>query len=95
MIGKGSNSYDRAGMAQAIANNKYHLQYALYAAALHLYMKACKGDDWNYERDFGGCHYLFLRSFGEVEGTGDFNYRPSWNHIKTILETLGHSNVRA
>ena len=95
MIGKGSNSYDRAGMAQAIANNKYHLQYALYAAALHLYMKACKGDNWNYERDFGGCHYLFLRSFGEVEGTGDFNYRPSWNHIKTILETLGHSNVRA
>ena len=95
MIGKGSNSYDRAGMAQAIANNKYHLQYALYAAALHLYMKACKGDDWNYERDFGGCHYLFLRSFGEVEGTGDFNYRPSWNHIKTILETLGHSNLRA
>jgi exodeoxyribonuclease V beta subunit len=95
MIGRGSNSYDRAGMAQAIASNKYHLQYALYAAALHLYMKACKGDDWNYERDFGGCHYLFLRSFGEVEGTGDFHYRPSWNHIKTILETLGHSNVRA
>lgn len=95
MIGKGSNSYEREGMAQAIASNKYHLQYALYSAALHLYMKACKGDDWNYERDFGGCHYLFLRSFGEVEGTGDFNYRPSWNHIKTILETLGHSNVRA
>jgi exodeoxyribonuclease V beta subunit len=95
MIGRGSNSYDRAGMAQAIASNKYHLQYALYAAALHLYMKACKGDEWNYERDFGGCHYLFLRSFGEVEGTGDFHYRPSWNHIKTILETLGHSNLRA
>jgi exodeoxyribonuclease V beta subunit len=95
MIGKGSDGYGRSGMANAIANNKYHLQYALYAAALHLYMKACKGDDWNYERDFGGCHYLFLRSFGEVEGTGDFHYRPSWNHIKTILETLGHSNLRA
>lgn len=95
MIGKGSDSYTRAGMAHAIADHKYHLQYALYSAALHLYMKACKGDQWNYERDFGGCHYLFLRSFGEVAGTGDFHYRPSWEHIKAILETLGHQNVRA
>ena len=50
--------------------------------------------DWDYERDFGGCHYLFMRAFGhDDQGTGDFFHRPSYATIQRLLKALGQKDA--
>ena len=66
--------------------NKYQLQYYIYTIALHRYLKLRK-KDYNYNRDFGGVLYVFLRGFEDVSSDGQrgvyFN-KPD----KKIIEAL-------
>ena len=69
----------------------YYLQYHLYLVALHRYLKVRLGSAYDYERDFGGVYYLFLRgmlgtatpSVGHLRHAS-FHDRPPW----TVLEAL-------
>ena len=42
-------------------HHNYHLQYHLYVVAAHRYLRSRLGAAYDYERDFGGAYYLFLR----------------------------------
>lgn len=80
--------YEGDKLINGILGHSYQLQYTLYAAALHLHMRACV-KEWSYD-SFGGCHYLFLRAFGHGNNNaGDFFHRPSWQQIQSILLSLG------
>ena len=54
-------------LARAMAQHGYHLQYLLYAVAVHRLLQQ-RLPDYDYERHFGGVMYLFVRGV-----------RPGWS----------------
>ncbi|MBU6492057.1 MAG: exodeoxyribonuclease V subunit beta [Burkholderiales bacterium] len=59
-LGYDAAAYARPTLALAMAEHGYHLQYLLYTVALHRYLRN-RLPDYDYERDVGGCLWLFIR----------------------------------
>jgi exodeoxyribonuclease V beta subunit len=51
-----------AAMRRQMTQHFYHLQYHLYALALHRYLTWRLGPAYEWSRDVGGVYYLFLRA---------------------------------
>lgn len=76
-LGEDSSAYTRAAMEQAMAEHRYDLQYQLYTLALHRYLRH-RLPDYDYQRDFGGVIYLFLRGVdAQHPGNGIFACLPA------------------
>ncbi len=59
-LGASPSNYALEALDAAMVASGYHLQYLLYSVALHRWL--CRRiADYDYERHFGGVHYLFLR----------------------------------
>jgi exodeoxyribonuclease V beta subunit len=54
-----------------MAAQGYHLQYLLYAVALHRHLRA-RLPDYDYERHMGGVCYAFLRGAAPGRTSGMF-----------------------
>ncbi|HEX5961664.1 MAG TPA: UvrD-helicase domain-containing protein [Rhodanobacteraceae bacterium] len=65
--------YDPASLQDEIARHDYDLQWLVYTLALHRWLGATLAD-YDYERDFGGVYYLFVR--GMQDGHGVYADRP-------------------
>jgi exodeoxyribonuclease V beta subunit len=80
--------YSRESIEAAMAENNYHLQYLLYTVAWTRYLRSSL-KDFDYERDFGGVLYLFLRG---VDATLDETGQPRGVFFKrpdaTIINRL-------
>lgn len=89
-LGKSQEHYEQPKLAENISKEKYHLQFSLYTLALDAHLRSRLGANWNYERDFGGVYYLYLRGFGAVPKTdiGVFYHRPSLKFIQTLSQYL-------
>ncbi len=70
-LGYAREDYAEDRLALAMQQHGYHLQYLLYAVALHRYLGR-RLADYDYERDFGGALYLFVRGVrpGWTDGAG-------------------------
>jgi len=64
----------------------YHLQYHLYVVAFHRFLEQRLGAAYDYERDFGGAIYCFVRGMHPMHtaGTGVFYDRPA----KALVDAL-------
>jgi exodeoxyribonuclease V beta subunit len=86
--------YAAAKVADAMAQQGYHLQYLLYTVALHRYLRQ-RLRDYDYERHVGGVSYLFVRgvrpSWKNPDGTaaGVYFHRPSLQVIEELDALLG------
>jgi len=82
-LGHTAEEYLPQALEIAINDHRYDVQYLLYTLAVHRLLKHRLGSDYDYQRDFGGVLYLFLRGMGlEVE----LNNRPS-PELNTDLNT--------
>ncbi len=72
-------------LAVAMAESFYDLQYLVYAVALHRLL-ATRVEDYEYERHFGGIHYLFLRAMRPATGAafGVYSVRPDASLVKAL-----------
>ncbi|PLK58363.1 exodeoxyribonuclease V subunit beta [Candidatus Palibaumannia cicadellinicola] len=61
-LGEDNDAYTSLAVEQAMIAHRYELQYQLYTLALHRYMRH-RLVDYDYQRDFGGIFYLFIRGF--------------------------------
>ena len=88
-LGGKVEDYDEPGMAVAMAESFYTLQYHLYTLALHRYLKV-KQRGYDYDRHFGGVYYIFLRGVDPDKGPqfGVFRDRPPQALIEELCETL-------
>lgn len=68
-LGKSLGNYKGEDLRSAIVDNNYHLQYHLYALAVHRFLKQ-RISDYTYERYVGGAFYLFLRGIRSNETSG-------------------------
>ena len=70
--------YDPAQLRLAMDQHGYGLQLHLYAMALCAWLRRIRGTAFQYEHDFGGVYYLFLRGVNGVdESSGVYFQRPA------------------
>lgn len=63
--------YTPARLVEAMIDHDYYLQYHLYVLAVHRYLRARLGDNYDYARDFGGVYYLFVRGMVGADAPRD------------------------
>jgi|GEM_PF-3162549 len=87
-LGDSGEAYSSENLAKSMEQNNYNLQYLLYTVALNLYLsKMISG--YNYETDFGGVYYLFLRGIsGSDKKEGVFFNRPEKDVIYALTKYL-------
>ncbi|HEU5077101.1 MAG TPA: exodeoxyribonuclease V subunit beta, partial [Polyangiaceae bacterium] len=84
-LGVHASDYAPPLLRAPMAEHHYYLQYHLYVTALHRHLGA-RRPNYDYDRDFGGVHYLFLRGMAprHPSGTGVFFDRPA----RALIEAL-------
>lgn len=85
-LGDTLEDYETDKVIQAMNENNYHLQYLIYTVAMKRYLKTKM--DFNYDRDFGGVIYLFLRGVREGQETGIFYHKPDIKVIEKLENIL-------
>jgi len=77
LIGRDINHYKTENLVPIMQSDYYILQYHLYTLALHKYLKN-RLPNYDYEKDFGGIFYIFLRGIDKTKGPdyGIFRDRP-------------------
>lgn len=75
-LGAAAADYRQENLARAMAGHRYDLQYLIYCLALHRFLGR-RLPGYNYDRDFGGVFYLFLRGM-----------RPDLGHGSGVWHTL-------
>jgi exodeoxyribonuclease V beta subunit len=75
--------YSVGRIREAMADNNYHLQYHIYTMALCKYLRT-RLPDFDYERDYGVCFYLFVRGMRSGSDTGVFFHKPDASVIEYI-----------
>lgn len=82
-LGDTLESYNENKLSEAMADNNYNLQYHIYTVAVCKYLKT-RIPDFNYERDFGGVIYLFLRGLRTGSSNAVYYHKPEWSNIEKL-----------
>jgi exodeoxyribonuclease V beta subunit len=75
-LGEQFEHYAAAALATAVRESSYDLQYLVYTLAVHRHLRARLGAAYDYERDFGGVCYVYLRGLDASGEHGVFVDRP-------------------
>ncbi len=89
-LGPLPGDYREEKLVRAMGEHHYFLQYHIYTAALHLYLRK-RVEGYDFEEHFGGVYYLFLRGMGgrDAGPRGVFRDRPSRDALEAFLDALG------
>jgi exodeoxyribonuclease V beta subunit len=68
-LGASPSDYQTEALAIAMDEHRYDVQYVIYSLALHRFLKQRRKDKYDYQRDFGGVIYLFLRGLAIEQNT--------------------------
>ncbi len=82
-LGYSTDCYTQDHLEKAMQAHNYHLQYLIYTLALHRFLKQ-KLPNYDYERDFGGVYYLFVRACQDNENTGVYYVKPPLSLIERL-----------
>jgi exodeoxyribonuclease V beta subunit len=80
--------YSRERLKEVMDDEGYHLQYLIYTVAAKKYLEL-RIPDFDYETQFGGVIYLFLRGLRSGRDTGIFTDKPALSKIVTMEKLLG------
>ncbi len=88
-LGNTYDQYSHDAMFDAMADHHYFLQYHIYIVALHRYL-SLRLKDYDYDRDFGGVFYLFIRGMHPGFGSryGVFFHRPEKAAVISLSDNL-------
>lgn len=81
--------YAREKIEKTMGQYRYDLQYLLYTLAVHRYLRSRLGQNYDYQRDFGGIAYLFLRGMDGSHNSGVYFDKPSGVLIDAMDELFG------
>ncbi|MCW9718255.1 exodeoxyribonuclease V subunit beta [Avibacterium sp. 21-599] len=85
LLGHQMENYQPAQLPEVMKNGFYDWQYLLYTLALHRYL-TLRDPHYQYERDFGGVIYTFLRGMNGKDQTGIYFDKPDWRLIQALEE---------
>jgi exodeoxyribonuclease V beta subunit len=87
-------NYSFEDLRDSMEQHHYYLQYHLYTLALHRFLQARMGTDYDYQSHFGGVAYLFLRGMVGAPESGVFFDRPPLAVLKALDRAFqGSSSV--
>ena len=88
-LGDRLGDYSADRLPGALARSHYTLQYHLYTVATHRYLTR-RVPDYDYDRDFGGVLYLFLKGMTPRAGSdsGVFFEKPPSARVLALSEAL-------
>lgn len=89
-LGNRPEQYASAALDEAMDHHVYHLQYLIYSVAVHRMLKN-RLPDYDYEEQFGGISYLFLRGMNGGDQLGVFSARPEQALIVELDRLMGAS----
>ncbi|TAH03428.1 MAG: hypothetical protein EAZ15_03135 [Sphingobacteriales bacterium] len=87
-LGDSIENYKNAALNQAMNQNNYHLQYLIYTLACKKYLES-RLPNFDYETQFGGVIYVFVRGVREGLDDGIFVNKPSEQKIHLLAKILG------
>ncbi|BDV41231.1 hypothetical protein GURASL_01540 [Geotalea uraniireducens] len=95
-LGSQPADYQPPQLRESMRSHRYPLQYLLYTVALHRHL-AVRLADYDYDRHFGGVHYLFLRGIEAArgDGAGIFHDRPPRQLIEELERLFVRLDCRA
>ena len=85
--GKLLSDYTDEALVESMMDHHYILQYHIYAAALHLYLKK-RVPNYSYASHFGGAIYAYVRGVNENNNNGFFYDCPPEALIESICKEL-------
>ncbi len=91
-LGDDVDNYAPQYLSAAMSENNYHLQYLIYTLATKRYLES-RLPDFDYEKDFGGVLYLFVRGMRKDSGNGVFYRKPSVAKIKLLETIINHKGT--
>jgi exodeoxyribonuclease V beta subunit len=87
-LGSRVSDYTMARLRAEMLHRNYYLQYHLYTLAADLFLHQ-RLPDYQYERDFGGVFYVFLRGVDpRYPGNGVFTDRPAARTLTALHQLL-------
>ena len=89
-LGGSLKDYGPEGLAIAMNENNYHLQYLIYTVAVKKYLES-RLTAFDYDRDFGGVFYCFVRGMRNDSSNGIFWSKPTLAIIES-LEKIFNAN---
>lgn len=88
-LGYLAQDYSLPKIEKVMGQYRYDLQYLLYTLAVHRYLGTRLGENYDYERDFGGVAYLFLRGMNGEANSGIYFDKPSKRLIEEMDQLFG------
>ncbi|HZW76786.1 MAG TPA: 3'-5' exonuclease, partial [Flavobacteriaceae bacterium] len=90
-LGPRLKDYSFEAVAEAMRDHNYHLQYLIYTHAVNRYLSHRLGSDYDYNRDFGGVLYLFVRGMRKDTNTGIFFTKPGLEQLELMNSFFGEA----
>lgn len=85
-LGGDFKDYSPSQMFKSIFTSRYDVQILIYSVALHRFLKTIV-KDYDYEKDFGGVMYLFLRGLKKDTdsiSTGIYQIKPKFELVERL-----------
>lgn len=86
-LGNAATDYHAGALAEAMEENNYYLQYHLYCLALYRYL-IHRVPGFDYNRDFGGVYYLFVRGMRQGTENGIYYHKPLLSDLLELEEVM-------
>jgi exodeoxyribonuclease V beta subunit len=86
-LGDSLNHYEPEQLNAAMNESNYHLQYLLYSVAVNKYLSS-KIPGFDFDTQFGGVIYLFLRGVRKNSNTGVFTKKVTSANVTAVEEAL-------
>ena len=82
-LGNATENYDENSMNEAMKANNYNLQYMIYTVAVKRWLDT-RIANFDYDKQFGGIIYIFLRGVRKDQDTGIFTTKPDLEIIERL-----------
>lgn len=88
-LGDTFESYSNEKLSKEMTYSRYHIQYHIYLIAFLRYIRL-KHPDFDYEKNFGGVIYLFVRGVNpKIPSSGVFFHKPKLHVLQQLDELMG------
>ncbi len=81
--------YESGRLFEAMAHSEYLLQLLIYTVAWHRHLQNTLGADYDYDRDFGGVYYLYIRGMEQGSDRGQFFIKPPRAWVEKLCAAWG------
>ena len=81
--------YEAHRLFEPMSKSDYLLQLLIYTVAWHQHLHTTLGADYDYDRDFGGVYYLYIRGMEQGSDRGQFFFKPPLAWVNKLSEAWG------